>query len=162
MPELQPLLAEYLRDFDIDDYIAWFYTPMALPLLPRAARRARSIYDCMDELSAFRNAPRQMLQRESGAAASAADLVFTGGPSLYEAKRGLHANVHCFPSSVDADHFAPRARRAIRSSPAHCADVPGPRLGFYGVIDERFDLELLARAGRRPTRMADRAGRARS
>ena len=107
LPELKPLLAEYLSDFSIDDYLVWFYTPMALPLLAELKPRA-VIYDCMDELSAFKGAPRQMVQRES-ALMKRAQLVLTGGPSLYEAKRALHNNVHCFPSAVDADHFSARS-----------------------------------------------------
>jgi UDP-galactopyranose mutase len=171
LPELKPLLAEYLSDFSIDDYLVWFYTPMALPLLAELQPRA-VIYDCMDELSAFKGAPRQMVQRES-ALMKRAQLVLTGGPSLYEAKRAMHDNVHCFPSAVDADHFSPRAvSRNVASggvsSPhvsmafasslqgterkpsrfeheaerLHC-EIARPRLGFFGVIDERFDVELL-------------------
>ncbi len=142
LPELQPLLSEYLRDFRIDDYIVWFYTPMALPLLSELEPRA-VIYDCMDELAAFKNAPRQMLQRES-ALLKRADLVLTGGPSLYEAKRDLHANVHCLPSAVDAKHYSPHSERAADPEADRLmADIPRPRLGFFGVIDERFDIELL-------------------
>ena len=69
-------------------------------------------------------------------------MVFTGGPSLYEAKRDRHANVHCFPSSVDAEHFG--RRPAAPPEPADQAAIPRPRLGFFGVIDERIDLDLLA------------------
>ena len=142
LPELQPLLTEYLRDFGIDDYSVWFYTPMALPLLSELSPRF-VIYDCMDQLSAFRNAPRQMLQRES-ALMKRADLVLTGGPSLYEAKRDMHENVHCFPSAVDVDHYSPRSRRDPDPvAEKLLADIPYPRLGFFGVIDERFDLDLL-------------------
>jgi protoporphyrinogen oxidase len=94
----------------------------------------------MDELSAFQNAPKQLLQREK-ALLNIADIVFTGGPSLYHAKRNLHPNVHCFPSSVDAIHF----EQALDRSNGHPlqAGIPGPRLGFYGVIDERLDLNLI-------------------
>ncbi|HEX8403174.1 MAG TPA: NAD(P)-binding protein [Duganella sp.] len=135
---LQPLLAELAPPGD--DPIVWFYTPMALPLLqPLHARLV--VYDCMDELSAFRNPPRQLLQRET-ALLKIADLVFTGGPSLYEAKRGRHGSVHCLPSSVDAAHF----RQALDRGAHHPlqAGIPHPRLGYYGVIDERFDADLLA------------------
>ena len=142
LPELEPLLAEYLQDFGIEDYVVWFYTPMALPLLAELSPRA-VIYDCMDELSAFKNAPRQMLQRES-ALLKRADLVLTGGPSLYEAKRGLHSNVHCLPSAVDVEHYSPLTPRD-RDPEAQrlMAEIARPRLGFFGVIDERFDIELL-------------------
>ena len=119
--------------------IVWFYTPMALPLLKELDPRL-VVYDCMDELASFKKAPRQLLQRES-ALLNLADLVFAGGPSLYEAKRHRHANAHCFPSSVDVDHFR-QARGAVASHPDQEA-IPHPRLGFYGVIDERVDLELV-------------------
>ena len=83
--------------------IVWFYTPMALPLL-QVFKPSKVIYDCMDELAMFKNAPKQLLQRES-ALLNIADVVFTGGPSLYQSKRDRHANAHCFSSSVDAAHF---------------------------------------------------------
>lgn len=139
LPHLQKLLRQLVRDYD--DHIAWFYTPMAVPLL-QELRPQLVVYDCMDALASFKNAPRQLLQRE-GALLKAADIVFTGGQSLYQAKRDRHPNVHCFPSSVDAAHFEKALERA-NSHPAH-RDIPGPRLGFYGVIDERFDTELTAR-----------------
>ncbi|TFW25982.1 glycosyltransferase, partial [Duganella callida] len=134
---LQPLLAE-LPGID-QQPIVWFYTPMALPLLPPNA--GLIVYDCMDELSAFKNPPKQLLQRET-ALLKTADLVFTGGPSLYEAKRNRHDNAHCFASSVDAVHFHQALDRS-NGHPLH-ADIPHPRLGYYGVIDERFDTQLIA------------------
>ncbi|HEX7984989.1 MAG TPA: NAD(P)-binding protein [Duganella sp.] len=138
IPLLQPLLAELFREDEAA--VVWFYTPMALPLLP-VPHAGLVVYDCMDELSAFKNPPKQLLQRET-ALLKIADLVFTGGPSLYEAKRGRHDNTHCFPSSVDAAHF----RRALDRADAHPlhAGIPAPRLGYYGVIDERFDTGLIA------------------
>ena len=138
IPVLAPLLAGLLPDGE--DPLVWFYTPMALPLL-QALHPGLVVYDCMDELAAFRNSPKQLLQRES-ALLSVADLVFTGGPSLFEAKRTRHANAHCFPSSVDAVHF----EQALDRSNGHPgqAAIGGPRLGFFGVIDERFDAGLIA------------------
>jgi len=138
IPLLQPLVAALAPEGE--DVLVWFYTPMALPLL-QALRPSLVIYDCMDELSAFKNPPKQLLQRET-ALLNIADLVFTGGPSLYEAKRSRHDNAHCFPSSVDAAHFEQALDRS-NGHPLYLA-IPGPRLGFYGVIDERFDAELIA------------------
>ena len=142
---LQPLLDEHLRAQGIDDYIVWFYTPMALPLMANLTPRA-IVYDCMDELSAFRHAPRQLRQRET-ALLKLAHLVLTGGPALYESKRNLHSNVHCLPSSVDSAHFAPEgldpASQPARSVERLQGHLSRPRLGFYGVIDERFDIALL-------------------
>ncbi|HYD80472.1 MAG TPA: FAD-dependent oxidoreductase [Paucimonas sp.] len=138
LPQLRRLLRQLIADYD--DHIAWFYTPMALPLLQELHPRI-VVYDCMDELSAFKNAPKQLVQREN-ALLKVADIVFTGGPSLYAAKRERHPNVHCFPSSVDAAHFE-QALDRTNTHPAH-KSIPGPRLGFYGVIDERFDAGLIA------------------
>ena len=115
--------------------VRWYYTPMMLGFSRHVAAGC-TVYDCMDELSAFKFAPPELLAREAELL-SLADLVFTGGRSLYEAKRDRHANVSCFPSSVDVPHFA-RARSVARRA----GDTT--RLGFFGVIDERMDLALVA------------------
>ena len=94
----------------------------------------------MDELSQVQVRAGQAARARAGADRPA-DIVFTGGSSLYEAKKDRHANVHCFPSSVDRAHFL--KARARQFDPADQEDLPRPRLGFYGVIDERFDIELL-------------------
>lgn len=141
------LLDDLLEREETNDVVLWYYTPMALPFSRHLAADA-VIYDCMDELSAFAEAPRDLpvLERELLARA---DLVFTGGQSLYERKQKLHPATHCFPSSVDVAHFA-RARRD-QETPADVAGIPGPQIGFFGVIDERMDLDLLAEiAARRP------------
>jgi len=137
LAHLQSILAAFLEREAIADYMVWFYTPMALPLLTGLHPRA-VIYDCMDELSAFKDAPRQMAQREH-ALLKCADVVFTGGPSLYELKRIASANAHCFPSAVDAAHFA-TATTLPRDG---YAGGERPALGYFGVIDERMDLALL-------------------
>ena len=122
--------------------IAWYYTPMMLPFT-RHLEADCVVYDCMDELANFRFAPPELLPLERELLA-AADIVFTGGSSLFEAKKDRHSNVHCFPSSVDRAHFA--KARAKQPEPADQAGIPAPRLGFYGVIDERFDIDLLEQA----------------
>ncbi|MDB5659946.1 MAG: UDP-galactopyranose mutase [Cypionkella sp.] len=120
--------------------VLWFYTPQMWSFARHVAASA-VVYDCMDELSSFRFAPADLRANER-ALMAAADVVFTGGYSLYEAKRDQHHNIHPFPSSVDAAHFA-AARKAV-ADPADQAPISGPRLGYYGVIDERLDFDLLA------------------
>jgi UDP-galactopyranose mutase len=134
------LLNSLLSDFEIVDYICWYYTPMALGF-SRHLQPLATVYDCMDELSAFKGAPPLLREREKELF-SRADLVFTGGQSLYEVKRQQHKNVFAFPSSVDLKHFA--QARSIAGDPADQAEIPHPRLGFFGVIDERFDIDLVA------------------
>jgi UDP-galactopyranose mutase len=135
------LLRELFSNHGIRDYVLWYYTPMAMEftrgLTPRAV-----VYDCMDELSAFAGAPAAMRQLETELL-DRADVVFTGGHTLYESKRHSHPNVHAFPSSVDLEHFSRgRVPQTDRDDQAH---IPHPRLGFFGVVDERMDLELLGR-----------------
>jgi UDP-galactopyranose mutase len=136
---LQDLLDGILLGHEAD-LIRWYYTPMMLNF-SRHLEAICTVYDCMDELANFKFAPPELtlLEREL---MEAADVVFTGGYSLWEAKRDRHPNIHPFPSSVDRKHFA-RAR-ALREEPADQALIPWPRLGFYGVVDERMDLGLLA------------------
>jgi UDP-galactopyranose mutase len=133
------LLDHFIETEGIRDYVLWYYTPMALALTRHLSPKA-VVYDCMDELSAFQGAPatlreheRELMQRAS--------LVLTGGRSLYEAKRHQHHNIHALPSSVDVAHFA-RAR-GITADPRDQAGIPHPRLGFFGVIDERLDIALV-------------------
>ena len=122
----------------------WYYTPMMLSF-SSAMRPDLVIYDCMDELANFAFAPQDIADREAELMARA-DLVFCGGRSLFEARVGRHANIHCYPSGVDIAHFA--RDPAHVDDPADQADLPRPRLGFYGVIDERMDLPLLAEMAR--------------
>jgi UDP-galactopyranose mutase len=136
---LRKLLDSYLAG-EQGPFVRWYYTPMMLPF-SRHIEAACTVYDCMDELANFRFAPPELLGLERELFASA-DVVFTGGYSLYEAKKGLHPNIHPFPSSVDRAHFG-RAR-AMDSAPDDQCSLPRPRFGFYGVIDERMDLEMIA------------------
>jgi glycosyltransferase involved in cell wall biosynthesis len=138
------LLQQLYQSQGIVAPIVWFYTPMALEVardLPAAAR----VYDCMDELSAFRGAPPELpgLEREL---LGLVDLVFTGGQSLFESKRNLHPSVHLFPSSVDVEHF--RAAREGLPDPLDQQPIARPRVGFFGVLDERLDKELLEQIAR--------------
>jgi glycosyltransferase involved in cell wall biosynthesis len=128
--------------------IFWYYTPMAMAFSGHIPADI-TVYDNMDELSAFAGASPELLAHE-GDLFARADLVFTGGMSLYEAKRGRHPNVHAFPSSIEFEHFA-TARRRARPEPVDQAAIAHPRLGFFGVVDERMNIDLVGQiAGLRP------------
>jgi UDP-galactopyranose mutase len=133
------LLDGHLAGIGAGPLALWYYTPMSLSFSAHL-KASLVVYDCMDELSAFRGAPAELVEREHELL-SRADVVFTGGYSLYEAKRALHDNVHPFPSSVDIAHFA-RARERL-PEPADQVAIPHPRMGFYGVLDERLDIDLI-------------------
>jgi UDP-galactopyranose mutase len=135
------MIDRLFAEHNINRHLLWYYTPMATAWT-KHLQPAAVVYDCMDELSAFRGAPSALKEREAELFKSA-DLVFTGGQSLYEAKRHQHKNVFAFPSSIDAPHFA--QARSAQDEPLDQADIPHPRLGFFGVIDERMDIELIER-----------------
>jgi len=134
------LLDELFLEYEVCDYILWYYTPTAVAFTWRLDPLL-VVYDCMDEPSAFKSAPTGAKRREAELL-KLADVVFTRGHGLYEAKRRLHHNVHPFPDGVDLEHFR-QARRGI-VEPVDQARIGRPRLGFSGVIDERLDWELLA------------------
>ncbi len=136
------LLEGFFKEQQINSYILWYYTPMAL-LVSDHLKPEMVVYDCMDELSAFKFAS-PLLKILETQLLEKADVVFTGGHTLYEAKKHQHQNIHPFPSSIDKTHFA-QARKEL-SEPSDQANIPYPRLGFYGVIDERFDIDLIKEA----------------
>ena len=136
---LARLTDELLREHVGSPYIAWYYTPMALAFT-RHLKPTAVVYDCMDELSQFKFAPPELCELEAELFGTA-DVVFTGGLSLYEHKQDKHPNIHPFPSSVEVAHF--RKARAPHADPADQAAIPHPRIGFAGVIDERFDIDLV-------------------
>jgi UDP-galactopyranose mutase len=133
------LLDTYVAESEIQDFAAWYYTPMALRFSGHLAPTT-VVYDCMDELSAFQGAPPALIQEEQRLFACA-DVVFAGGASLFESKRKQHRNIHLLPSSIDHQHFA--AARTAMMDPEDQAKIPHPRVGFYGVLDERLDRDLL-------------------
>ncbi len=138
------LIDDLLIQRQVNDYILWYYTPMALAFTQHLEPLA-VVYDCMDELSGFKNAPRELLKWEK-LLFERADLVFTGGYTLYEAKQDCHEAIYPFPSSIDSDHF--RSARLLTSEPTDQAQLSCPRLGYYGAIDERMDLELIEQVAR--------------
>ncbi len=138
--EKKAIFDELFTSKQIKKFFSWYYTPMFLPST-RHLTPEFVVYDCMDELSAFKNAPQALKLLEQDLL-DRADIVFTGGYSIYEAKKYQHRNIHPFPSSIDKSHF--EKARTIKSDPDDQKDIPYPRLGFYGVLDERFDIDTIA------------------
>jgi UDP-galactopyranose mutase len=136
------LISDFLQMQRIQKYFLWYYTPMALNYSRHLINSAVGVvYDCMDELSLFKGADPRLLHLEQELF-SVADVAFTGGRSLYEHKKLKHHNIHPFPSSIDVEHFK-KARSGMVKKPVDQAPISGPKIGFFGVIDERMDLELL-------------------
>jgi UDP-galactopyranose mutase len=133
------MLDKFLKNKESDDLLFWYYTPMMMSYSGHY-NAGLTVYDCMDELSAFKDAPANLKRYEQDLI-NKADVVFTGGHSLFKAKKNCHSNIFPFPSSIDKKHF--EQARTITQQPIDQASIAGPRFGFYGVIDERFDIELI-------------------
>ncbi len=140
-PRLEEEVARYVRGWRGDrPCVLWLYTPLGVPFI-ELVRPELVVYDVMDELSAFRHAPRRLVSLERELLARA-DLVFAGGPSIARTKQAVRPDVHLFPSGVDAEHFG-RALDPALPVPAAVAGLARPIIGYFGVIDERIDLLLL-------------------
>lgn len=143
--ERRRIVQEFLTGPIAEDFVdpmQWFYDPMAVPSFLGHMGEILNVYDCMDELSKFRAAPAQLVERELELLGRA-DVVFTGGRRLYESKSQFHDNCHFYGCGVDIEHFG-KARAAQTRIPPELASLPQPVLGYFGVIDERMDYELLA------------------
>ena len=126
-----------------DAPVQWFYDPMAVPSFLGKMNEQANVYDCMDQLSQFKFAPPPLVERER-ILLQAADVVFAGGRKMWEDKKKSNANAHFFGCGVDVDHFA-KARSPLTEVPDDLASVAGPVLGYFGVVDERMDYELVAK-----------------
>ena len=144
---LSSMLRDFLSASNVQEIVAWYYSPMAISFAASLSPLV-TVYDCMDELSNFKFAPAELKEREARLF-SQADVVFTGGHHLFEAKKDQHRNIWSFPSSIDYEHFS--KCRKLEDDPEDQLEVPHPRLGYYGVIDERIDIGLVDEiASRRP------------
>ncbi len=140
--DIKNVLKPLLKNCELE--IGWFYSPAFSPLITNFVFDT-VIYDCMDELSLFKGASPQLITQEKFLMAEA-HIVFTGGKSLYDSKKNCHSNVHCFASSVDRYHFE-KAQGDIEI-PEDIKHIKKPVVGYFGVIDERIDLELLHETAR--------------
>ncbi|HLN54494.1 MAG TPA: glycosyltransferase family 1 protein [Bacteroidales bacterium] len=135
---LEESVNNLIKWYNVKDYLLWYLTPMAVEFSSHL-KPSVIVYDSMDELSAFKGAHPSMLSNEN-ILLKMADVVFTGGQNLYEYKKNRHGNIHPFPSSIDQAHF----QSGLGSrDPKDQAGIPHPRVGFFGVLDERLDIDLL-------------------
>jgi glycosyltransferase involved in cell wall biosynthesis len=142
----QELVGQIINEIDTEGRFArpllWFYNPMDTPWAVDQFNRRGVVYDCMDELSQFKFAPERLIENEKELLEKA-DIVFTGGYELWTRKRQQHANSHFFGCGVEYDHFS-KAQQETTEIPEDARDIARPVLGWFGVIDERMDYDLVA------------------
>jgi glycosyltransferase involved in cell wall biosynthesis len=145
--ERRRLVREFIEEGPLagqfQNAVQWFYDPMAVTAFAGHMGEVLTVYDCMDELSKFRGAPPEIAHREAELLARA-DVVFTGGRRLFESKSRFHDNCHFYGCGVDGGHFG-KARESETVIPPPLAGLPRPVLGYFGVVDERMDYDLVAR-----------------
>jgi len=126
-----------------ENAVQWFYDPMAFSAFAGKMGEIATVYDCMDEHSKFNEAHPELSRRETELLRKA-DVVFTGGRKLWEAKRQHNPNCHFYGCGVDVEHFG-RALDAETAIPQDIKALGRPVLGYFGVVDERMDYELIAK-----------------
>jgi glycosyltransferase involved in cell wall biosynthesis len=125
-----------------DDAILWFNDPMAVTAFAGYLDESLIVYDCMDELSQFKGAPPALIEREYELL-EVADVVFCGGRKMRDKRVRINPNSHFYGTGVDCRHFG-SARSPSLAVDSAIAALRGPVLGYFGVVDERIDYELLA------------------
>jgi glycosyltransferase involved in cell wall biosynthesis len=131
---------------EFDNPLLWYYSPMDAGWALGHINGRGIVYDCMDELSQFKGAPPEMLERERKLIA-AADIIFTGGYELWLKKKRQHQNVHFFGCGVEFDHFN-QAQERRKPIPQDMQGFSKPVVGWFGVVDERVDYDLVAELAR--------------
>ncbi|MEP7218537.1 MAG: glycosyltransferase [Bacteroidota bacterium] len=134
------LLSDLIRDRNISEYILWYCSANALAVT-RHLEPISIIYDC-DGMYDCDGPERGTPAHEDEAELSArADLIFTVDNATYERKRNERSNVFAFPNDIDRMHFA--EGRNYQDDPLDQLHIPHPRLGFFGMIDNRLDFALI-------------------
>ncbi|MBI2513558.1 MAG: glycosyltransferase [Opitutae bacterium] len=126
-----------------NDPVLWFNDPMAVIAFAGHCGERAIVYDCMDELAQFAGAPPQLRDRERELLLKA-DVVFCGGRKMRDKRKPYNAHCYFYGTGVDSEHFGQARSESLAVDPAVAA-LPGKVLGYFGVIDERIDYELLAR-----------------
>jgi beta-glucosidase/6-phospho-beta-glucosidase/beta-galactosidase/glycosyltransferase involved in cell wall biosynthesis len=132
-----PLASEFHRP------VQWFYDPMAVVSFAGKLDESAIVYDCMDQLAQFKFAPPEIATREQ-LLLNQADVVFTGGRKLFEEKSRFNPNCHFYGCGVEVEHFA-TARAEETKVPPDLDFVERPILGYFGVVDERLDYDLITK-----------------
>ena len=125
----------------------WSFAPDVSYLLGRFGEE-RSVYYCVDDFASFTGYDRRQVLRDETDLCLRVDLVVTTSRALYEAKKALNPNTILVTHGVDHAHFA-RALSNHLPSPKDMAVIPRPRIGFFGLIRDWLDLDLLAAVARR-------------
>ena len=122
--------------------ISWSFLPSAAPVAGRLGE-AVVVYHVVDEFSAFSDASAHVAELERRLIRRA-DVVIASSEKLLAAKRRLHPETVLVRHGVDHAHFA-RALDPALPVPEDLARLPRPVIGFFGLVADWIDLELVRR-----------------
>ncbi len=120
----------------------WSFAPDVDYLVGRFDEEA-VVYYCVDAFGEFTGYDRAAIHSAETRLCKKADLVITTAQLLYDAKRSLNDRTVLVTHGVDHDHLA-KATDADTIIPPDIADIPRPILGFWGLIQDWIDTDLLA------------------
>ena len=125
----------------------WSFCPDVSYLLGRF-NAERTLYYCVDDFAAFSGYDRRQVLADEQELCRRADLVVASSRALYEAKLPLNDRTIFVPHGVDFSHFA-GATSGRCEVPRDMSAIGRPRIGFFGLIRDWVDLELVAAVARR-------------
>lgn len=126
----------------------WLFTPDVPELIPLLCPE-RVVYYCVDEFSAFAGFNAGLMERLEGVTVSRSDVVIATSEVLYDRLRARHARTYHVPHGVDFDHFASALSGQGPAIPEEVAGLSGPVFGYFGLISDYVDVELIASLARR-------------
>ena len=125
----------------------WLFTP-DVPELIDLLDAERVVYYCVDDFAAFSGFNAELITRLERQTCAAADVVFATSQTLYEQRSRQSSNTHLVPHGVDLDHFASAEDIRPDQLPDDVRNIPTPVFGYFGLISDYVDLDLIAAAAR--------------
>jgi len=132
--------------------VLWIYN-VEIPYVNRYVRfvkHTKLIYDCVDNYPAFpkynTKAKKERLIKTENYLIKKSDLVFTTAPGIYDRIKKLNEKTFYTPNVGDYEMFKDTKKYKFQL-PKDLKDIPEPRVGFIGAIDEyKFDFKLFKKA----------------
>ena len=134
-------LKRVLKKLNFPVPLLWFHIPH-LSMIPGKLQSKGVVYYCIDSYAALPNVDKIAVQAMDDLMTSVADIVFVSSQPLYDSKKSIAKDLVLSPHGVDFDHFH-RAFLGGLPFPAEIGAIGKPVIGFWGLIENRIDLDLI-------------------
>jgi len=119
----------------------WSFTPDIAYALGQF-NEEKVVYYCVDDHAAFSGYDIPQVLKDEEELCRRSDLVITTAKVLQEKKKDWNPNTVLITHGVDFHHFNQAVTKDL-PCPAELATIPNPRLGFFGLIRDWVDVDLL-------------------